>query len=283
MPAVIELVCGSRTDVGRVRAINEDSLLSGPPVFLVADGMGGYQAGDVASATVVDEFSAARGRLAVSAEWVTSALERANQRVVAGVGGGTTVTGAAIVEESGAPYWLIFNVGDSRVYRSVNGDVHQVTVDHSVVQELVDEGKLAAADARLHPDRNIVTRALGSLETMQPDYWLLPIRAGERLVLCSDGVTSELDKGAIVGVVGRPTGAQETADDLVDAALQAGGRDNVTVLVVDVLSVDGQDPSDASGMDDHTVPRAGLSLGDDTEATSPRADAPTGRHGAEGP
>jgi serine/threonine protein phosphatase PrpC len=236
----LQVVWGARTDRGRVRKLNEDAYLTEPPVFLVADGMGGYQSGESASAAVVDEFRAATGdgAIVVSPEWITDCLGRANSKIRSGAGGGTTAVGAALVERDGRPYWLIFNIGDSRVYLSNGPDVRQISVDHSVVQELVDAGRLAPENARRHPERHIVTKAIGTPAAPRPDFWLVPRERGDRLLLCSDGVSSELDDDVIGDVLRRPEPAQHTADALTTLALRAGGRDNITCVVVDVLPAD---------------------------------------------
>lgn len=228
---------GSATDRGLVRAVNEDSLLAAPPVFLVADGMGGYRSGDTASAIVVEEFRTDADIERVTPEWVMQSFERADTRIRFGAGGGTTVTGMAVVQQDSNPYWLFFNIGDSRVYRCAEGALTQVSVDHSVVQELVDSGRIEPEAARFHPERHIITRAVGTQESPHPDFWLIPAEAGERLLVCSDGLSGELDALAIATVVTGPGTPQEIADELVAQALAAGGRDNVTVVVVDVLAV----------------------------------------------
>lgn len=271
---MLKLAWGASSDVGLHRAVNEDAVLSAPPIFLVADGMGGYAAGDVASATVVDEFTAAVGCETVTAEWVTGCLARSNQRVVDGAGGGTTVAGAAVIQQGGRPYWLVFNIGDSRVYHRVGNDVQQVTVDHSVVQEMVDSGALAAERARTHPRRHIITRAVGSSDQARADLWLLPIETGERLMMCSDGVTSELDDRDIRSIVAKMSAPQETADALVRAALTAGGRDNTSAVIVDVISADAAQ-GDVRG-NDETRPRrtAEGHVRDDADDTVPRNRPP---------
>ncbi len=244
----MEVVWGARTDVGRVRKLNEDAYLTEPPVFLVADGMGGYQSGETASAAVVDEFRNAR--VTISPEWVADRLGRANTRIRAGAGGGTTAAGAALVERDGRPYWLVFNIGDSRVYLRSGPETRQISVDHSVVQELVDAGRLAPDRARFHPERHIVTKAVGTAAAPRPDFWLVPRNPGDRLMLCSDGVTSELDDDVIVEALGRPEAAQDVAEHLTALALSAGGRDNITCVVVDALPTG--DPADDH---DETRPR----------------------------
>lgn len=249
----MDVVWGSRTDRGRVRKVNEDAFLTEPPLFLVADGMGGYAAGGSASATVVAEFAefAGAGSSDITPEWVSERLDRANARIRGGTGGGTTAAGAALVDRSGQPYWLVFNIGDSRVYLNSGQELRQVSVDHSVVQELVDAGELAPDRARFHPERHIVTKAVGTAGTPRPDFWLIPRVPGDRLLLCSDGVSSELDDYAIAEVLGRPDRAQDVAEALTTLALRAGGRDNITCVVIDVPT-DAGEPVDAAaeGVDD---------------------------------
>lgn len=247
---------GSATDRGRVRSLNEDSLLACPPVFLVADGMGGHDAGNVASRIVVDAFSALVGHDTATPDAVHDAFANAGVRMRETLGarlGGTTVAGVAVTEVDGAEYWLIFNIGDSRVYRVSDGSLAQVSVDHSVVQELIDTGEITAADARVHPERHVITRAVGTGSEPDPDYWLLPVAAHDRLMLCSDGLTSELDDPTILQALTTLDDPQQAADWLVGAAVEAGGRDNVTVVVVDVASTRADLP-----IDDATVTRGSL-------------------------
>jgi len=253
---------GSATDRGHRRAVNEDALLAVPPVFLVADGMGGHRAGDTASAIVVDEFSGPPGAQVVTSEWIVEAFDRADGRIRSGWGGGTTVAGIALVHQRARTYWLVFNIGDSRVYRYAAGALSQVTVDHSVVQELLDQGQITSAQLRGHPDRHVITRAVGLSDQVRPDFWLLPLETGERLMLCSDGLTTEVEERDITAVVAESPDAQSTADALVQLALDRGGRDNVTAVVVDVLpteqdnnAADRPDVNDAADLDDATAPR----------------------------
>lgn len=262
---MMSVAWGSATDRGLVRAVNEDSLLAAPPVFLVADGMGGYQCGATASAIVVEEFTISAEVEQVTTEWVMESFERADSRIRLGAGGGTTVAGMVVVQQDSSPYWLVFNIGDSRVYRCSGGVLAQLSVDHSVVQELVDEGRIEPEAARVHPERHIITRAVGTQEPPHPDFWLIPAEAGERLLLCSDGVSSELDAASIADIVTGAGTPQEIADALVARAITAGGRDNVTAVVVDVLAV---------GADEHAEQvlsgaRPGVAISDD-ESTRPR-------------
>lgn len=247
---VPEVLAGAATDTGRVRRVNEDALLQAHPVYLVADGMGGHAAGDLASAIVVEEFALLTGEGLV-AEDVHAALSRAAVRVRAlpQRGAGTTVAAAVLLTRDGLPYWLVLNLGDSRVYRlDTAARLVQVSVDHSLVQEMVDSGDLSAAEARQHPERNVVTRAVGASSPDEADYWLLPVEPGERLLICSDGLTTELEHAVIEQVLRAAVGPQEAATQLVELALAAGGRDNVTAIVVEVES--------AVGDPEQTTPRA---------------------------
>ena len=154
------------------------------------------------------------------------------------VGAGTTVTGMALTMSGDDPYFAVFNVGDSRVYRYLEGEFEQVTVDHSVVQELVDAGAITRRQADNHPDSNVITRAIGFNEPPMPDYWMLPVEPGLRLLACSDGLSKELDDEGIEALLAAGAPAADTASALVQAALESGGRDNVTVVLVDVLAVE---------------------------------------------
>ncbi|KGM11402.1 PP2C family protein-serine/threonine phosphatase [Cellulomonas carbonis] len=239
---------GSATDRGRVRALNEDALLAYPPVFLVADGMGGHDAGDVASRLAVEEFSQLAGRTTATADEIHACFHRVADRLRATVArgrtAGTTVAGVAIVPDDGGSYWLVFNIGDSRVYRLADGVLEQISVDHSVVQELLDAGQIDASAAAAHPDRHVITRAVGTGPDPEPDYWLIPAAPADRVLVCSDGLTSEVPDAVIGRLLHDVVDPQEAAQRLVDAALEAGGRDNVTVVVVDVAAVRGQSDRD---------------------------------------
>ncbi len=241
----VSLVWGAATDVGLVRSVNEDSLLASPPVFVVADGMGGHAAGDVASSIAVDMFRALAEKGIPSSEEVISELDLINREVVArgalgddpGRAMGTTTAGIALVGNGHLRSWMVFNVGDSRIYRSSTGRTELLSVDHSLVQELVADGRIDAAAARHHPQRNVVTRAMGVRDVLDADVWLrTPVR-GERYMVCSDGLSSEVDPGVIERLLEAPEAPGVTARMLVEAALAAGGRDNVSVIVIDVLEV----------------------------------------------
>ncbi len=253
MSAQVELRHGAATDVGLVREANEDAFLADPPVFVVADGMGGHDGGDIASRIVVEEFSrlAADGydpREGVQA--VTETLDRC-QRRLAEYGdthrgrlggrwqGGTTAVVALLVEDQG-PRWLLANLGDSRVYAFSGGELVRVSVDHSLVQELVDAGQITEEEAAFHPERHIVTRALGGPDEVVPDFFLLRLADAERILLCSDGITGMIDDAEIAGLLTDLADPREAADGIVAAALSAGGIDNATAVVVDVVGLAGE-------------------------------------------
>jgi len=239
----VQVIWGSSTDRGRIRRTNQDALLAAPPVFVVSDGMGGHAAGDVAAAVVIDEFGAAIGTdtgSGAGSEWVLGCIRRAGARIRAGSGGGATVVGAVVTEQDGASYWLAFNIGDSRIYRCFEGELTQISVDHSYVQELVEDGRLEREQMRRHPQRHVITRAVGLVGDGDPDCWLIPVREGERLMLCTDGVTGELSDDEVRAVLASQVDPQLAAEALVAAALSAGGRDNATAVVIDVLTVSGK-------------------------------------------
>lgn len=229
---------GSATDRGRVRSLNEDALLAYPPVFLVADGMGGHEAGDVASRLAVEQFSQLLGRGTATAEDVHACFVRTAERLTEAIGAdqvaGTTVAGVVVAELDGGAYWLVFNIGDSRVYRLAAGELEQISVDHSVVQDLLDAGDLSPEEAAVHPERHVITRAVGGGLAPEPDYWLLPVGPTDRLLICSDGLTSELDDAELRAILLAHEDPQDAAQELVRAALGAGGKDNVSAVVVDV-------------------------------------------------
>jgi len=252
----VRLHFGAATDVGRVREVNEDSFLAAAPVFVVADGMGGHAGGDVASRIVVEEF----GRLADTgydpregATAVAETLDAAQQRIRAygeenGSAArpwyaGTTAVVALVVEDDEGPKWLLANLGDSRVYKMLDGRLDQVSVDHSVVQELMDAGQIDAEQASRHPERHVVTRALGGPDPLHPDFFLLPFGAARRLVLCSDGVSGLIDDLTIERILLGAADPRDAADQVVAAAVEAGGTDNATAVVVDVVGWDDEEES----------------------------------------
>ena len=253
------------SDVGNVRRLNEDSLLAAPPVFLVADGMGGHSFGDRASQSVVATFRSTLGTVdAPSPESVVATIASANEALMAmrepgnDSVSGTTLTGLALVSTVSGYRWMVFNVGDSRVYRWDGRALEQVTVDHSAVQELLDAGQITALEALSHPHRNVVTRAIGVHDEVDSDVWLLPVTGKQTFLVCSDGLSRELADDQIAQILAGhdPEGSGSTiAERLVEAALAAGGRDNVSVIVVDsqmlaAVSTD-HDDTNESGLAQH--------------------------------
>lgn len=273
LEGTIRVVSAAATHVGHVRATNEDSVLSEPPIYLVADGMGGHNAGEVASAIAVEEFEKLTIQENITVEQLGDALRTAAQRISelggeAQLGAGTTVAVVATMVLDGIGYWVVLNLGDSRVYR-VSGDIfEQVSVDHSVVQELMDRGELTLEEARVHPYRHMVTRALGAGPESEPDYWLIPAEAGDRMLVCSDGLTGEVEDASIERALRSPRDVRTISEDLVQLALDGGGRDNVSVVVVEAVEVLGRsdvavgpsEPAQTSGeefeVDEDTLPRA---------------------------
>jgi len=237
----MKLKWGASTDVGMVRQQNEDSFLAEETLFVVADGMGGHNAGEVASALAVTTLKAG-ARLGIdTTEDFRELVQQANSAIYTASlddstqsGMGTTVTALSIVEGE-EPRVLVANVGDSRAYLWRSGALSRLSVDHSYVQELVNEGIITPEAARVHPRRNIVTRALGIDRSVMVDVFTHFVRTGDRIVLCSDGLVDEVADTEIASVLGQHTDPQETAEALVMVANTNGGRDNTTVIVVDVL------------------------------------------------
>ncbi|TLM85239.1 PP2C family serine/threonine-protein phosphatase [Pseudarthrobacter sp. NamE5] len=239
----LRLTYGYGTDRGLRRELNEDSYIASDPVFAVADGMGGHEAGEVASGICVRALAAipqlATGERSVTAAVLQQYLVRADSsiREATGARAGTTLTGAVVVEQMGMPYWLVMNIGDSRTYRLSKGRFERISVDHSEVQELVDAGEITAEEATVHPRRHVVTRALGTGDETEADFWLLPVEEGDRVLVCSDGLTGELSDADVLRILSTVGDPQDAADTLIQAALRNGGSDNVTVIVVDARNV----------------------------------------------
>lgn len=264
---------GSATDRGPYRRLNEDALLAYPPLFVVADGMGGHEAGEVAARIAVEEASALAGRPVVTADDVHLVVRAISARVRESVPDGrtvgTTFAGVGVASHDGGSYWLVFNIGDSRVYRYADGSLTQISVDHSVVQELVDRGIIEAQEARHHPDRHIITRAIGTGPDPDPDYWLLPAGPADRMLVCSDGLTDELADTEIATVLGTEADPQRAAERLVDEAVGRGSRDNVTAVVVDVATAHAVDAGSTAESAPRNDPEPWDELTDGS--TNPRA------------
>lgn len=235
---------GAATDVGLVRAGNEDAFVAEPMVFGVADGMGGHQAGEVASDIAARIIRDRLGTGASNVGVVVASVVEANASIFQAAhasadhqGMGTTLTALVVLraDESSVARFALINVGDSRTYLLRNGELHRATLDHSYVQELVNTGHISEDEARTHPRRNIVTRALGIEPTVRVDTWLVPMVHGDRFILCSDGLVDEVHDDEIATIALAATDPQIAAEQLVAKANANGGRDNVTVVVVDVL------------------------------------------------
>ncbi len=235
---------GAATDVGLVRAGNEDAFVAEPMVFGVADGMGGHQAGEVASDIAARIIRDRLGTGASNVGVVIASVVEANASIYQAAhasadhqGMGTTLTALVVMraDESNVARFALINVGDSRTYLLRNGELHRATLDHSYVQELVNTGHISEDEARTHPRRNIVTRALGIEPTVRVDTWLVPMVHGDRFILCSDGLVDEVHDDEIAAIALATSDAQDAAEQLVAKANANGGRDNTTVVVVDVL------------------------------------------------
>jgi PPM family protein phosphatase len=257
---------GAATDVGRVRDGNEDAYLVDDTIGLaaVADGIGGHRAGEVASAIAIEALRAA----ITGGRTLREAIEDANAAVFTKAqtdrdlrGMGTTLTAGTLVAGNTV---LLGHVGDSRAYLLHDGELRQVTVDHSLVEELKQEGKLTADEAAVHPQRSIITRSIGTDPEVDVDVYPVELSAGDRIVLCSDGLTDMVHAEDISAVLRREDDPTRAASALVDAANQAGGVDNITVVVVAVTDEaplrpppEAADPVEAEAVDDEpaTEPR----------------------------
>lgn len=236
------LRAGGASDVGQVRTINQDSMLLGPRIYVVADGMGGHQGGEVASAMAVDAFEHGADLATVTVNDLVSRAQEANGIVYERSGDdpslsgmGTTLVAIALVREGDEDRLAIVNVGDSRAYRLTGGQLEQISDDHSLVGEMVRDGRISDEQAREHPQKNIVTRAIGiDVDVDVDEFQLLP-HAGDRYLLCSDGLTDEVPDDEIAEVLRRLDDPDDAAAELVRRANDHGGRDNITVLIVDVV------------------------------------------------
>jgi protein phosphatase len=236
---------GADTHVGRVRSSNQDSLLEAGDLFVVADGMGGHNGGEVASALAVETVRETFN--APTTDVLVEAIQAANEAILAKAsedpslqGMGTTVVALAAVVTDGEERIAIANVGDSRCYLLEDDRLRQITKDHSVVQTLVDNGQITKAEAEVHPQRNILTRALGIDPKVMTDSWELLPFAGDRYLLCSDGLFNEVSPTTIIETLQAQTNPSEAAAELVRLANEGGGRDNISVVIVDVLEDGGR-------------------------------------------
>jgi PPM family protein phosphatase len=240
--SALALSCAVRTDTGPVRPHNEDAAFATPRLAAVADGVGGHAAGEVASRIVIGVLAG------LEKSWVDGSLDEALARAVADgndriallmecrpetAGMGTTLTAVALHDD-----YVVANIGDSRTYLLRDGELRRLTRDDSYLQELLDAGVVSPEAARAHPHRNLVTAALDGAAGREPTITRVPARAGDRLLLCSDGVSDVLDEPQIAELLAR----EDAADALVRAALEAGARDNVTAVVADAVAVEAAAP-----------------------------------------
>lgn len=233
---------GATSLVGQVRSANEDSYLVTDELVAVADGMGGHRAGEVASADTVEVLRSATGSRSI--EDLVAAVHRANRRINERAaedddlrGMGTTVCVVGLVRYDGEDELAVLNVGDSRVYLFAEGELTRLTEDHSLVETLVREGRISAEEAEHHPQRNVITRALGVEALVVVDAWLLHPCDGDRLLLCSDGLFGEIGEEHIAEILAEDEEPAVVARRLAAEADAAGGRDNITAVVLDVSDV----------------------------------------------
>ncbi|MHB8870646.1 MAG: Stp1/IreP family PP2C-type Ser/Thr phosphatase [Thermoleophilia bacterium] len=268
---MIRLVHGAATHLGLVRRQNEDSFVATDGLYAVCDGMGGARAGEVASEAacrILVDLPMGAG-----AEDLRQAVTEANtvirerslaDKALAGMG--TTLTAATAL----GPRLTLAQVGDSRAYLWRGGSLRQVTQDHSLVAEMIRQGQLTPEQAAVHPHRSIITRALGTEASVVPDIFDLPLEVGDRVLLCSDGLSGMVSNKELARIAGSGTHPQEVADALVAAALRHGGEDNVTVVVIFAVEGEGDEPAaDGSAA---TAPTAPTAPADPTETPSPRPD-----------
>ena len=249
---------GVATDIGRVREGNEDSYLSEEPLFAVADGMGGHKGGDVASQLALEtleaEFREGTAPLGQQIKDANAAVFERSQSDSSVKGMGTTLT-AVVVRGMGAAF---AHVGDSRAYLLRGGELRQLTDDHTLVNRMVKSGEISEAEAEVHPHRSVLTRALGTEPEVAVDEFDVALIDGDRLLLCSDGLTGMVTEEQIVAILSAAPDPQDAANRLVRAANRAGGVDNITVVVLDVEGDPGETEGPAAGAGRSTPPRKRL-------------------------
>ena len=233
-----------RTDKGLVREINQDYIYTSaepvgplPNLFLVADGMGGHKAGDLASEYTVSRVCEAvtKSMQKIPFQILKGAFQYANQKLIekagespAYAGMGTTLVAVTVQDDTA----YVANVGDSRLYK-IGGTIEQITEDHSLVEEMVRMGEISKEEARNHPEKNIITRAIGVSETVEPDYFDTKLEKGECLLLCSDGLSNMLEDAQIKEILDRRTDLRSGAEELVREANRNGGKDNIAVVLIE--------------------------------------------------
>ena len=284
---MIQLDVGAATHVGRNpgRTNNEDRYLVADGLWVVADGVGGHAGGEVAAGLAVEIIGANFD--AASSRPLASVIELANRAVWDRAGSdpelhgmATTITAVALLERDGAAQLNVANVGDSRTYLLREGELTQLSVDHSQVEEMVRDGLISRAEAARHPYRHVVTRVLGMDSGVSVDTWDLTPAAGDRFLLCSDGLIDEIDDSSIAEILKEGNPAQATVDHLVTAALDHGGSDNVTIVLVDVVAVD--EAAGAAGDSDAGSAAPGEAVPAEGAEPVPAADEAAGAGGEAG-
>ena len=268
------------TDTGRERRSNEDNAFSRPPLFAVADGMGGARAGEVASGIVVETLEKGMPDDVGPEEGLAGLTREANQRIhrkatsdEERAGMGTTLTAAYVGDDEVA----FAHVGDSRAYRFRDGKLEQLTNDHSLVGELVRRGKLTERQAEEHPQRSVITRALGPEAAVEVDSFSVDARPGDVFLLCSDGLTSMVEADSIADILRQHDSMDDAARRLVDAANENGGRDNITVVL---FRVEGVPEAGDAAAEQPTVVGAEAPSSEEVQsalAAAPAAEAPAER------
>ncbi len=231
------------THVGIARSVNQDSYATAPGLAVVADGMGGHRGGEVASAIAASEM--VQQFHSPELEALVVGVEHANRKILDEAaahpnlhGMGTTVVALGLIELGDTVALGAINVGDSRMYRLTGNVLEQLTEDHSLVEALVREGRITAAEAEVHPQRNIVTRALGVVEHVDVDSFQFVPKIGDRYLLCSDGLFNEVDAHTIATILATEADPAVAAEKLIAAANEGGGRDNITTVIADVVAAD---------------------------------------------
>ena len=245
----LELQWAEVTHRGRRRGVNQDAVLALYPMFIVADGMGGHIGGEIASTSTIERLRT----VAQKGEVTARAIEKALGRAVADIdshpeatdeGTGTTVTGVYLDLAGDEPTWVTLNIGDSRVYLFRGESLAQITTDHSVVQELIAAGRLSPEEAENHPYGNVITRAVGPSDGVAPDYVRLEVNDGDRFVVCSDGLTKELTDYGILHFLMQNEDPADAVDAMLEAALENGGRDNISIIVLNVRRAGSSTPAE---------------------------------------
>ncbi|MBT6443993.1 MAG: Stp1/IreP family PP2C-type Ser/Thr phosphatase, partial [Acidimicrobiaceae bacterium] len=258
------------THVGVTRQVNQDSYATAPGLAVVADGMGGHRGGEVASAIAAKEMISRFDAPELDA--LVTGVGHANRRILDEAaadpklhGMGTTVVALGLIDVADGVALGAINVGDSRMYRLTGNVLEQLTEDHSLVEALVREGRITAAEAKVHPQRNIVTRALGVIEHVEVDSFHFVPKIGDRYLLCSDGLFNEVDANTIATILATEADPEAATQKLIAAANEGGGRDNITTVIADVVAAeDASMPSKAQAL-------ASLAVVDEGDPTNEQA------------